>query len=218
MKMKWAKLAFALAIGGMVAASGSALAQSGGPLEIRPDRQVASLRPANHSTSRPAIRATQRQNFSNDSGSRQVTYQGARLVNFSGDFKPGSIIIRTAYKKLYFVLGDGQAIEYGIGVGREGYQWSGTEKISRKAEWPDWYPPKEMREREPDLPEKMEGGLDNPLGARALYLGNTLYRIHGTSAPWTIGKEVSSGCIRMLNEEVVDLFRRAEIGAKVYVF
>ena len=109
-------------------------------------------------------------------------------------------------------------IEYGIGVGRKGFEWSGIENVSRKAEWPDWTPPAEMRERQPDIPEFMPGGPDNPLGARALYLGSTLYRIHGTAEPHTIGQAVSSGCIRMLNDDVIDLYQRVKVGAKVYVF
>ena len=115
------------------------------------------------------------------------------------------------------MLGNGRAIRYGIGVGRSGFKWSGQEKISRKAEWPAWRPPAEMRAREPDLPEYMPGGEDNPLGARALYLGNTLYRIHGTAQPWTIGTSVSSGCIRLTNENVIDLYNRTKVGAKVVV-
>jgi lipoprotein-anchoring transpeptidase ErfK/SrfK len=118
---------------------------------------------------------------------------------------------------LYFVLGGGSAIRYGIGVGREGFTWSGTEAIVRKAEWPDWYPPSEMIQRQPYLPRVMAGGPGNPLGARALYLGNTEYRIHGTNQPATIGKHVSSGCIRMLNADVIDLFDRVSLGAKVVV-
>lgn len=138
-------------------------------------------------------------------------------VRFQTNEKPGTIIISTSKKYLWLVLGNGKALRYGIGVGRDGFQWSGTEKISRKAAWPDWRPPKEMREREPDLPAFMPGGPDNPLGARALYLGSTLYRIHGTAQPWTIGTSVSSGCIRLTNENVIDLFRRADVGAKVIV-
>jgi len=118
---------------------------------------------------------------------------------------------------LYLVLPDGKAKRYGIGVGRWGFKWSGVEKISRKAEWPDWHPPAEMREREPNLPEMMPGGPDNPLGARAMYLGNTLYRIHGTAQPWTIGTSVSSGCIRLRNEDVEDLYDRVDVRTKVVV-
>jgi lipoprotein-anchoring transpeptidase ErfK/SrfK len=115
------------------------------------------------------------------------------------------------------VLGNGKAMRYGIGVGREGFTWSGTQNITRKTEWPDWTPPQEMLQRQPYLPRFMAGGPGNPLGARAMYLGNTIYRIHGTNAPSTIGGRVSSGCIRMLNEDVADLYNRANVGTKVVV-
>jgi lipoprotein-anchoring transpeptidase ErfK/SrfK len=140
-----------------------------------------------------------------------------QIVRYATTEAPGTIIIDPAHTYLYFVLGGGTAIRYGIGVGREGFTWSGTETIVRKAEWPDWYPPSEMIQRQPYLPRVMAGGPGNPLGARALYLGNTEYRIHGTNQPATIGKHVSSGCIRMLNADVIDLFDRASLGAKVVV-
>jgi lipoprotein-anchoring transpeptidase ErfK/SrfK len=129
----------------------------------------------------------------------------------------GTIVVDTRNTYLYYVLGDGQAVRYGIGVGREGFTWSGAEKISRMAEWPDWYPPADMIQRQPYLPRMMAGGPGNPLGARALYLGNTLYRIHGTSDPSSIGKYVSSGCIRLLNEDIEDLYNRVKVGARVVV-
>jgi lipoprotein-anchoring transpeptidase ErfK/SrfK len=129
----------------------------------------------------------------------------------------GSIIIDTQNTYLYYVLGGGQAIRYGIGVGREGFTWAGVEKISRLAEWPDWHPPAEMIERQPYLPRFMAGGPGNPMGARALYLGKTVYRIHGTNQPSTIGQFVSSGCIRLLNEDVEDLYSRVKVGSKVVV-
>ncbi len=138
-------------------------------------------------------------------------------VSYSSKEKPGTIIINTRKKYLYVVQEGGKAKRFGIGVGRRGFRWRGEEKVSRKAEWPAWHPPAEMREREPDLPERMEGGEDNPLGARALYLGNTLYRIHGTHQPWTIGESVSSGCIRLRNEDVIALYDMVNIGAKVIV-
>lgn len=138
-------------------------------------------------------------------------------IDYSSAEKPGTIIIETGKRFLYLVLNDGRALRYGIGVGRSGFTWKGAERISRKAEWPDWHPPAEMIERQPDLPEMMEGGPNNPLGARALYLGGTEYRIHGTAQPWTIGQAVSSGCIRLTNEDVIDLYGRARIGAKVIV-
>lgn len=143
-------------------------------------------------------------------------------VSYEGNEKPGTIIINTGERYLYYIMGNGQARRYGVGVGKEGFAWSGTEKISRKAEWPSWRPPAEMikrvrKEEGRILPVQMKGGPENPLGARALYLGSTLYRIHGTNQPWTIGKAVSSGCIRMRNEDVMELYERAKVGAKVIV-
>ncbi|MFT6657890.1 L,D-transpeptidase [Maritalea sp.] len=129
----------------------------------------------------------------------------------------GTIVVETSERRLYFVLGNGRAIRYGVGVGREGFQWSGTNRISRKAEWPGWTPPPAMRKRVPGLPAYMPGGPKNPLGARALYIGSTLYRLHGTSEPWTIGQAVSSGCIRLVNSDIIDLYERAKVGAKVIV-
>lgn len=129
----------------------------------------------------------------------------------------GTIIVDTHHKYLYLILGDGTALRYGIGTARHGFEWGGVHRISNKREWPDWTPPSEMLRRQPGIPRHMVGGIDNPLGARALYLGSTLYRIHGTNEPWTIGGDVSSGCIRMTNEDVIDLYGRAQIGAKVIV-
>ena len=140
-----------------------------------------------------------------------------QVVQFSGSEAPGTIVIDTANTYLYYVVGGGRALRYGIGVGREGFTWSGVETIARKAEWPDWIPPAEMVARQPYLPRWVAGGPGNPLGARALYLGNTAYRIHGTNQPATIGGHVSSGCIRMLNEDVMDLFDRVQVGTKVVV-
>ena len=138
-------------------------------------------------------------------------------VGFPGDYKPGSIFINTAERRLYFVLGNGQAIRYGIGVGRDGFRWSGVHRVTAKKEWPDWTPPPQMLRRRPDLPRHMKGGEDNPLGARAMYLGSTLYRIHGSNEPETIGQAVSSGCFRMTNADVIDLYNRVQIGATVIV-
>jgi lipoprotein-anchoring transpeptidase ErfK/SrfK len=129
----------------------------------------------------------------------------------------GTIVIDTPNTYLYYVIGSGMAIRYGIGVGRDGFTWSGVKAVERKAEWPDWIPPEEMLRRQPYLPRFMAGGPGNPLGARAMYLGGTVYRIHGTNAPSTIGKQVSSGCIRMLNEDVIDLYARVNVGTKVVV-
>jgi lipoprotein-anchoring transpeptidase ErfK/SrfK len=140
-----------------------------------------------------------------------------QVVPYHGTEAAGTIIIDTAHTFLYLTLGDGTALRYGIGVGRQGFTWSGVETISRKAEWPDWIPPVEMIARQPYLPRWVGGGPGNPLGARALYLGHTDYRIHGTNDPTTIGKHVSSGCIRLRNEDVIDLFNRVGVGAKVVV-
>ena len=138
-------------------------------------------------------------------------------VVYTGTEEPGTIVIDTPNKFLYLVQPGGRALRYGIGVGRPGFTWAGTHLVSAKKEWPDWTPPKEMLERQPYLPRHMEGGPNNPLGARALYLGSTLYRIHGSNEPWTIGQNVSSGCIRMRNADVEDLYERVKVGAKVKV-
>ena len=172
----------------------------------------------------PALAGRTRYNFG--SGDTWNRYRGKKFVSDPTGRPPGSILINTRRRKLWFVLEDGKAIEYGVGVGRAGFNWKGRAHIARKAEWPAWHPPKEMIARELKqygrrLPDRMEGGPKNPLGARALYLfqGNkdTLYRIHGTNAPHTIGRAMSSGCIRMLNEEVIDLYNRVRVGAKVEV-
>jgi lipoprotein-anchoring transpeptidase ErfK/SrfK len=139
------------------------------------------------------------------------------VINFETSEAPGTIVIDTGNTVLYYVLGGGRAIRYGVGVGRQGFTWSGVQTIARKAEWPDWYPPSEMIARQPYLPRFVAGGTGNPLGARAMYLGNSEYRIHGTNDPTTIGKFVSSGCIRMTNEDVIDLFGRVTVGSKVVV-
>jgi lipoprotein-anchoring transpeptidase ErfK/SrfK len=140
-----------------------------------------------------------------------------QLVDFTTKEPAGTIVIDTPNTYLYLVLGGGKALRYGIGVGREGFTWAGTERVSRMKEWPDWFPPPEMIERQPYLPRIMAGGPGNPLGARALYLGNTLYRIHGTNQPSTIGSFVSSGCIRLLNEDIEDLYARVQVGSHVVV-
>ncbi len=140
-----------------------------------------------------------------------------QVVDYDGNEPPGTIVINTPDKFLYLVQENGTALRYGIGVGRPGFTWAGEHEVTAKREWPDWRPPKEMLVRRPDLPRYMEGGPDNPLGARALYLGSTLYRIHGSNEPWTIGMQVSSGCIRMRNEDVIDLYERVKIGTTVVV-
>jgi len=140
-----------------------------------------------------------------------------QVVSYPTAEPAGTVVIDTPHTYLYLVLGGGKAMRYGIGVGREGFTWSGVQTVSRKQEWPDWIPPAEMLQRQPYLPRFMAGGPGNPLGARAMYLGNTVYRIHGTNAPTTIGHQVSSGCIRMLNEDVTDLYGRVNVGTKVVV-
>lgn len=138
-------------------------------------------------------------------------------VRFDGKYAPGTIVVSTKERRMYYVLGDGTAIRYGVGVGRPGFEWAGTMTVTQKREWPDWRPPAQMLQRRPDLPRYMKGGPDNPLGARALYLGSSLYRIHGSNEPETIGQAVSSGCIRMVNEDVIDLYSRAKVGTQVIV-
>ncbi|MGJ3263744.1 MAG: L,D-transpeptidase [Salinarimonas sp.] len=140
-----------------------------------------------------------------------------QTVSYGGPHGPGTIVVDTRNKFLYLVQEGGTALRYGVGVGREGFAWRGTERVTRKAEWPDWRPPAAMRRRQPELPAFMPGGPSNPLGARALYLGDTLYRIHGTNEPGSIGRAMSSGCIRMMNEDVMDLYQRVRIGTRVVV-
>lgn len=140
-----------------------------------------------------------------------------QIVDYETNLAVGTIIVETGERRLYLVLDGGKAMKYGIGVGREGATWSGTNTISRKAEWPDWRPTANMLRRDPTLPRYMEGGTDNPLGARALYIGSTMYRLHGTSEPWTIGTAVSSGCIRLTNDDIIDLYNRVQVGARVVV-
>jgi lipoprotein-anchoring transpeptidase ErfK/SrfK len=199
-------IAFALATG-VLAFSGSAAAA---PLQLFPSIVTPPVeRPA------PQIALP-----SQDQGGT-VVEMPARLrrqaVSYATREAPGTIIIDTPNTYLYYVLGNGQAIRYGIGVGRDGFTWSGTQSITKKAEWPNWTPPVEMIARQPYLPRFMAGGPGNPLGARAMYLGGTVYRIHGTNAPATIGTHVSSGCIRLTNEDVSDLYSRVNVGTKVIV-
>ncbi len=196
----------------------------------RPDRRLFLLSGAALALgSLPALAGTKKHfNFTSALGaasSRRSSYRGKRIVPYSGG-KPGEIIIKTRERALYYILPGGKAIRYGVGVGRAGFTWSGTAYIGRKAKWPAWRPPAEMIARELKqygrrLPDVMEGGPRNPLGARALYLyqgkRDTMYRIHGTNAPQTIGRAVSSGCIRMLNEEVIDLYNRVKPGTRVKV-
>ena len=175
----------------------------------------------------------QREGFFDPASGQFVTYASLRMpVGMSGagftpipreevDFRtgerPGSIVINTQERRLYLVLGNGRAMRYGVGVGREGFSWGGVQTVTAKAEWPDWRPPAQMLRRRPDLPRFMPGGMENPLGARALYLGSTLFRIHGSNEPHTIGQAVSSGCFRMTNDDVSDLYERVRVGARVVV-
>jgi len=147
----------------------------------------------------------------------QATPVPRQLVDFDARYAPGSIVISTEERRLYLVTRRGEAIQYGVGVGRPGFEWSGVKTITMKREWPDWRPPAEMLRRRPDLPRYMSGGPDNPLGARAMYLGGSLYRIHGSNEPETIGQAVSSGCIRMTNDDVEDLYSRVKVGTRVDV-
>ena len=157
------------------------------------------------------------QYYRNDPSSNvQISPVPREVVAFSG-YSPGTIVVSTSERRLYYVLGNGTAIRYGVGVGRPGFTWAGTKTVARKAEWPDWTPPAQMLKRRPDLPRHMVGGEANPLGARAMYLGGTLYRIHGSNEPETIGTAVSSGCIRMTNADVIDLYDRVRVGTRVVV-
>jgi lipoprotein-anchoring transpeptidase ErfK/SrfK len=208
-----------LAFASAMAAAVFATAASANPLEFFPFGQPFSYR-------QPAAQAPSfaRDSYARDSYARD-SYDGAeqgdrfrrQVVDYPSREAAGTVIVDTAHTYLYYVLGNGKAIRYGIGVGRDGFTWSGTETVSRKAEWPDWTPPPEMIARQPYLPRFMAGGPSNPLGARAMYLGNTIYRIHGTNAPETIGHNVSSGCIRLVNEDVTDLYSRVNVGTKVIV-
>ncbi len=138
-------------------------------------------------------------------------------VMYPSNYAPGTVVVNTAERRLYLVLGGGQALRYGIGVGRDGFRWGGVHRITAKKEWPEWTPPSQMIARRPDLPRHMKGGIENPLGARAMYLGSTLYRIHGSNEPETIGQAVSSGCFRMTNDDVTDLYGRVSVGTTVVV-
>ena len=155
--------------------------------------------------------------FSTIAGSVTPASARGEMVAYKGDGSAGTIVVRTTERRLYYVLPNGEAIRYGVGVGRPGFTWSGVKTVTAKKEWPSWTPPAAMIARRPDLPRYMAGGVENPLGARAMYIGNTEYRIHGSNEPDTIGQAVSSGCIRMTNEDVTDLYERVKVGAKVVV-
>jgi lipoprotein-anchoring transpeptidase ErfK/SrfK len=200
----------ALAIGSL-AFSGSAVAAPQGQLFPPPFFLVPQTQIAPPPTVEAAPQDDERSTFELPARLRR------QVVNYATREAPGTIIIDTPNTYLYLVLGNGRAMRYGIGVGRDGFTWSGVQSISKKAEWPDWVPPPEMIARQPYLPRHMAGGPGNPLGARAMYLGGTVYRIHGTNAPDTIGTHVSSGCIRLTNEDVTDLYSRVNVGTKVIV-
>ncbi len=150
-------------------------------------------------------------------GRPQASAIPREVVRYEGQYSPGTVVISTSERRLYYVLPNGQAIRYGVGVGRPGFEWAGSRYIASKREWPDWTPPSQMLKRRPDLPRHMEGGINNPLGARAMYISGTLYRIHGSNEPESIGQAVSSGCIRMTNDDVSDLYDRVKVGTRVVV-
>ncbi len=198
--------ALAGAFAGLMLASAPAFAISVDFIDLQ-TKVPAPAAPARVSTPSPARDSAQPQ-------------QGAiprEVVSWNGPEAPGAIVVSTQERRLYFVLGDGKAVRYGVGVGRPGFEWSGAKTVTNKREWPDWTPPPEMLRRRPDLPRHMAGGPENPLGARAMYLGSSLYRIHGSNEPDTIGQAVSSGCIRMTNDDVTDLYSRVKVGATVTV-
>jgi lipoprotein-anchoring transpeptidase ErfK/SrfK len=215
-----AAFAFGIVHGGHAAAQ--PVSFSDGPLllQLMAPNRLGIARPAPQPASfSPATMAPQRRQPTADPRYGRPTDPAflPREVPFETSQPKGTIIIDTVARYLYLVEGDGMAKRYGVGVGRPGFEWAGTHTITRKAKWPDWTPPEEMRQRVQNLPVKMDGGVSNPLGARALYLGSTLYRIHGSNEPWTIGHAVSSGCIRMRNDDVVDLYDRVKVGTKVVV-
>jgi lipoprotein-anchoring transpeptidase ErfK/SrfK len=210
----WRTSVRCLAFASALAAAFFATAASANPLEFFPFGQ-----PFSYQQQAMPAPPFARDSYGRDSyeGAQQADRFRRQVVDYPSHESAGTVIIDTPHTYLYYVLGNGKAIRYGIGVGRDGFTWSGTETVSRKAEWPDWTPPPEMIARQPYLPRFMAGGPSNPLGARAMYLGNTIYRIHGTNAPETIGQNVSSGCIRLVNEDVIDLFNRVNVGTKVIV-
>jgi lipoprotein-anchoring transpeptidase ErfK/SrfK len=198
----------AVALGAIVGVVTFSASAGAGPLPLFPFVMAPPVQTA------PQLQAAPSQ----DEGAADLPARLRRqVVSYTTREAPGTIIIDTPNTYLYLVLRNGQAIRYGIGVGRDGFTWSGVQSISKKAEWPDWTPPAEMIARQPYLPRYMAGGPGNPLGARAMYLGGTIYRIHGTNAPGTIGTQVSSGCIRLTNEDVADLYSRVNVGNKVIV-
>jgi lipoprotein-anchoring transpeptidase ErfK/SrfK len=191
---------------------------SADPSSPRPPAEVGSVAPGPGPGQQPSIMTMLPPEDQPETVTKELPPQFRRqLVDYRTKEPAGTIVIDTSHTYLYLVLGNGKAVRYGIGVGRDGFTWAGTERVSRMAEWPDWHPPEEMIERQPYLPRFMAGGESNPLGARALYLGKTLYRIHGTNQPSTIGSFVSSGCVRLVNEDIEDLYRRVQVGTRVVV-
>jgi len=211
----WAQMQEPLVVASAAPRPGSSVDLGGGFIEFlfnggeTADEPPPTRRRYAYSAPRTAMREAQRPRMAPQFERQEVAYEGHQ--------KQGTIVIDTEQRFLYLVLADGRALRYGVGVGRPGFEWTGTKHVSRKAEWPDWRPPAEMRKRRPDLPVYMAGGPMNPLGARALYLGSSLYRIHGSNEPQTIGQAVSSGCIRMRNEDVIDLYGRVKLGTPVVV-
>ena len=200
---------FSLAAAILLAGALQASAQEGPPLNLLATGQETAVATA----SAPSIEVE-----TDDADSPEISADLKRqTVDYETAEPAGSVVVDTEHTHLYFILGAGKAVRYGIGVGREGFTWAGREKITKMAEWPDWHPPAEMIDRQPYLPRFVAGGVGNPLGARAMYLGKTVYRIHGTNQPGTIGKFVSSGCIRLTNEDVEDLYSRVKMGAPVVV-
>jgi lipoprotein-anchoring transpeptidase ErfK/SrfK len=193
------KIAAALAISGAAMAAAPA-AQAQAPLSFAALLNIDPVPSSNYGTAQRAYDPIPRE-----------------IVNYPTKHAPGTIVVSSAERRLYLVLPGGKALRYGVGVGRPGFEWKGEQRITMKREWPDWRPPAEMLKRRPDLPRYMPGGEDNPLGARAMYLGSSIYRIHGSNEPDTIGSAVSSGCIRMTNEDVTDLYERVKVGARVVV-
>lgn len=232
-----AAVLFLAGVAAVVITAGSAVAQAGRylappPIVLSPnltDPWVMQLQPGNVPIyAAPQARTPRSWSAPPESGAKVARKVDPRTlplapeflpqeVAYDGPAAPGSIVIDTVNRFLYLVEDGGTARRYGVGVGRPGFTWAGEHRITRKAEWPSWHPPVEMRHRQPGLPVMMPGGPKNPLGARAMYLGSTLYRIHGTAEPWTIGHAVSSGCIRMRNEDVTDLYQRVKVGTRVIV-
>ncbi len=200
-------IAKTIAIAALIAAAFTGAAQA----DVSKQFQGVVIVPASASPSQQEATTPQKQQTA------QPRFKRGKIVAFKSTMKPGSIIVSTKEHSLYFVLGNGRAVKYRVATAKKGFEWSGTHKIASKTTWPDWRPPTEMRKRRPELPAFMEGGPENPLGARAIYIGGTIYRIHGTNEPASIGKSASSGCIRMLNEDVSELYKFVKLGATVSV-